>query len=553
MTDDIQLLERFAARGDEDAFRQLVGRHVDLVYSAALRLGNGDAPLAEDVAQNVFTDLARKAGTLPRDTVLTGWLYEAARFATANVIRAERRRQAREQEAHAMQELAPESTPAWEDLGPVLDDAMGELSPPDRNAILLRYFQNQDFQAVARALGVSEAAAQKRVSRAVERLRESLAQRGVTAGAQGLVVLIAAQAVLVAPAGLSAALATAALAGTTLITAATATVGKAIAMTTTQKVLVAAVLAAAVGAGIYEAKDASNLRAQVQTLQQQPSSSEQLNQLTRALNQTASQLAALRTENEGLKSNTPELMRLRNEVTRLRTDATPTENTPSEIAMKAWLNRVVVLKQRLEARPDQKIPELELLTEEDWLNVARRELKTEWDYLQAFSSLRSAGEYKFGNMLSSALMKYLAANDNQFPAEVSLLQPYLQSPVNEAVWQRYAILPAEGLPGAMPKDKWLISQKAPVDENLDSRTVVSQFSLGAHQSGGAWRRFKEEAERESSNRTLLPVLKAFMEANGGKQFTDPSELLPFATTPEQKALLEIGIRDVKAAKAFRAK
>lgn len=253
MTDDIQLLERFAARRDEDAFRHLVQRHLGLVYSAALRLVNGDAPLAEDVAQKVFTDLARKAGTFPRDTVLAGWLYEAARFAAANAVRGERRRQAREQEAHAMQELASQSTPAWEELGPVLDAAMGELSPPERNAILLRYFQKQDFRAVADALGVSEAAAQKRVTRAVEHLRELLAKRGVKVGGSGLVILISTHAVLVAPAGLIAAIVTAALAGTTIRAATLATATKTLVMTTMQKVVVTLGVAAFLIATLYKA------------------------------------------------------------------------------------------------------------------------------------------------------------------------------------------------------------------------------------------------------------------------------------------------------------
>src|SRR5688572_27601289 len=120
MINDIQLLSRFAKRGDEEAFLQLVTRHLDLVYSSALRQVNGDAHLT----QTVFADLARKARSLRRHVVLSGWLYEAARFAAIKAVRGERRRQAREQEALAMHDPTPESTPDWEQLRPVLDTAM---------------------------------------------------------------------------------------------------------------------------------------------------------------------------------------------------------------------------------------------------------------------------------------------------------------------------------------------------------------------------------------------------------------------------------------------
>src|SRR2546423_15578100 len=111
MTDDEKLLGRFAKDRDEEAFRELVSRHFGLVYSVALRQLNGDTHLAQDVAQPVFTDLARKAASLPSNTVLSGWLYQAARFAAAKTVRAERRRRVREQEAFAMQDNTIESSP----------------------------------------------------------------------------------------------------------------------------------------------------------------------------------------------------------------------------------------------------------------------------------------------------------------------------------------------------------------------------------------------------------------------------------------------------------
>src|ERR1700733_4803517 len=140
MTPDAELLARFARTNSEDAFAELVKRHVNLVYSAALRQVNGDAHLAQDAAQTVFSDLARKAGPLSRRESLTGWLYTGAHFAAAKIVRGENRRRDREEKfmREPVHETAPE--PVWETLRSMLDDAMHELGETDREAILLRYF-----------------------------------------------------------------------------------------------------------------------------------------------------------------------------------------------------------------------------------------------------------------------------------------------------------------------------------------------------------------------------------------------------------------------------
>src|SRR5262245_62110370 len=145
MTPDGELLGRHAETGSEDAFAELVRRHLDLVYSAALRQVGGDAHLAQDVAQSVFTDLARKSHFLANRPVLTGWLYTSTHFAAAKAVRTERRRQTREQEAYAMRELLNDSGPGldWERLWPVLDQVMHELKESDREAILMRYFEKR--------------------------------------------------------------------------------------------------------------------------------------------------------------------------------------------------------------------------------------------------------------------------------------------------------------------------------------------------------------------------------------------------------------------------
>ena len=315
---DSQLLRAYAEDRSEPAFAELVRRHVDFVHSAARRMVC-DAHLAEDVTQGVFVALAKNPGPLTDRPVLSGWLHRTAQNIAAQTVRTDVRRRAREQEAAAMNELlAPAPDAPWEDIAPHLDAALGELTEADRDALLLRYFERKSAQEMAQVLGISDEAAQKRVSRAVERLREFLARRGVTAGASGLVVLISANGVLTAPAGLSAAIAATALAGTTIFTATTATVGKAIAMTTMQKVLIAAALAAAVGTGIYEARDASKLRAQVQTLQQQIPSAGQNQRLIEDRDDALRQLSALRADNERLARDTSDLLRLRAEVTRLR-------------------------------------------------------------------------------------------------------------------------------------------------------------------------------------------------------------------------------------------
>jgi RNA polymerase sigma factor (sigma-70 family) len=233
---DAQLLGEYAAQHSDPAFAEIVARHTDLVYSAALRQ-TGSPELAREIAQSVFTDLARKArtlaGTLSADASLAGWLFRGTRFAGLKWLRDDHRRQTRERQfmehIDPASQAAAESAPDWERVAPVLDEAMAELGDADHEAVLLRYFKNQDFHAVGRALGVSDDTAQKRVSRAVERLREFFVKRGVTVGAQGLVV-IAANAVQAAPVGLAATLTTASLASAAVGTGTTLTLLKFMAM-----------------------------------------------------------------------------------------------------------------------------------------------------------------------------------------------------------------------------------------------------------------------------------------------------------------------------------
>jgi len=269
MTGSQQLLTEYAQNGSEAAFRELVTRYLDLVYSVAIRLVEGDAHRAEDVAQTVFVDLARMARTLSKNVMPGGWLHRHTCFVAANTMRGERRRRSRERQAVEMNTLQehPDTNPAL--IGPILDEAINKLGEADRTAILLRFFEQRDFRSVGEALGSNEDAARMRVTRALEKLHSLLKRRGVTTSAAALDAALAVGAVQAAPVGLAATISTAAaLAGTTITATTTATI-KTIAMTTLQKTLITATIVAAVGAGTYEARQASNLRDQVQTLQRE--------------------------------------------------------------------------------------------------------------------------------------------------------------------------------------------------------------------------------------------------------------------------------------------
>jgi hypothetical protein len=202
---------------------------------------------------------------------------------------------------------------------------MHTLDEADRAAVLLRYFENKSLREVGATLGTSDDAAQKRVSRAVERLRDFLSKRGVTVGASGLVVVISANAVQAAPAGLAATISTAAIfAGTAVSTSTVIAATKAIAMTTLQKTLITAALAVVAGAGIYEAHQAAQLREQNQTLQQQQAPlAKQIQQLQRDRDEAMNRMAGLLAENVQLKSgrDKTELLKLRGEVGTLRQKA----------------------------------------------------------------------------------------------------------------------------------------------------------------------------------------------------------------------------------------
>ena len=303
MTDDAELLRRYAQERSQGAFAELVQRHLGLVYHAALRQCGGDTHRAEDVAQTVFTDLARKAAELSRRPVLAGWLYTSTRYAAASAVRTEVRRQAREQEAHAMSETpgAADLGADWAQLRPVIDDALHELGESDREAVLLRFFEGRPFAEIGARLAVSEDAARMRVERALEKLRGLLARRGVTSTAALLGTALATQAGAAVPAGLAASI-TGAVLGSGV---AAATVATFMSITKLQAAAALAVIAAGT----------AGLIVQHQTNQQQAADIASLRAENGRLAKSAAEL-------DGLRADHAEVVRLRGELAALRS-ATP--------------------------------------------------------------------------------------------------------------------------------------------------------------------------------------------------------------------------------------
>lgn len=320
---DRDLLRRYADERADDAFAELVRRHIDLIHSAALRQAGGNESNAADVTQAVFTELARQADQLARHPALTGWLYTTTRRMAAHTVRGEARRRQREQEAHAMQELLRESTapePDWAHLLPVLDAAMHDLAEADRLAVLLRHFERRPLAEIGTRLGLSENAARMRVDRALDKLRTCLAERGITSTASALAAALTTNAVTAAPAALASAVTTSTMAAATTTTFGTFT----LMASTKLQLTTGAILLVAMGTAlVLQHHAATRLRSDNAALL------DQIALLTEDA-QHARQAAARNLEEiNRLRQPPTELLRLRGEVARLRQMAVQSPAQPA--------------------------------------------------------------------------------------------------------------------------------------------------------------------------------------------------------------------------------
>jgi RNA polymerase sigma factor (sigma-70 family) len=200
---DSSLIQEYAGRNSESAFAALVQRHVNFVYSVAFRYV-GNSQDAQDVTQAVFIILARKAESLRRRSILTGWLYETTRLTARQLLRTKGRQHAREQEAYMQSILDQSGNEAiWRQLAPHLEAAMSRLRAADRELLALRFYENKTGAEAAALLGIGAEAAHKRTNRALEKLRKFFTKRGVDSTAATIAETISANSVQAAPVALA--------------------------------------------------------------------------------------------------------------------------------------------------------------------------------------------------------------------------------------------------------------------------------------------------------------------------------------------------------------
>jgi RNA polymerase sigma factor (sigma-70 family) len=472
---DQVLLRAYARVRCEASFGELVHRHVDLVHSTALRILR-DPSLAEEVTQRVFLALAHHSAKLQERASITGWLHETARNLAINTVRSEERRRQREQETAAMNH--PDTNDAedlWRQLAPRLDEALAELNAIEREVLLWRYFEQRTADQIGGRLGLSSEAAQKRVARALDRLRGILAERGFSASTANLAALFSTHAVQSAPAGLAA----------TAITAASAASAAFLAPSTLQilmastkmKLSVAALLAASVTTPLVLQYQANvRLREQVALLRADRAAPPA---------QPAAD-ASDASELERLRNEHTELLRLRDQATQLHQQLASQRKTDSKKAIRNPTDNRLAEETQNANRLLAKSPEIPMIRSNDFRNAG---------YGTAEASFHTLN-WAAANHDTNAFLK---AAGLQPEARQRADELFAQMP--EAIRQRYGSVDALLVDWAMnmaeaPEAYRILSQRedGPDAESLtvqfqypNSRVRESEASFYRDQDGN-WRR-----------------------------------------------------------------
>jgi RNA polymerase sigma factor (sigma-70 family) len=504
---DHDLLRCYAenAPGAQAAFATLTSRHVNLVYSVARRHVRS-THLAEEIAQSVFVDLARNARRIDPKTPLLAWLHLVSRRTAIDVVRRESRRQAREAAAAT---LADMKTPSpWSAVEPLLDEAVESLPAADRSAILMRFFENKSLREVGVALGSSEDAAQKRVSRAIEQLRGFFARRGVTVTAAGLTADLSVRAIEAAPAALGATIATSK--AITLAAGAMQT----IIMTTVQKTLVATALTLVLGGVAFQGYRLTQQQREIDTLRQ-------------STDHLAARVRDARQKNESAAR-----------ASLVHSASAPTAAPAVDPALHqeatALLERLRRVQELLNQHPERTIPEMALLTQADWFERARRaKLDSREDIAELFMAARGLSKAKFAAYMMEAAAGYLKAHNNQMPAQARDLLPFFTlAGVTEAMLDRYAVRYTGSYADVpAPERSATFVEITSPDEQRDQRIYVGP-------GGARLRDFKTFTEEAAY------ALRVYAATNSGAAPASLNQLLPFFNPPlspaRQIAFLQSG-------------
>jgi len=511
MNEDAHLLHRYAEHGDEAAFTAFVERHVRMIYAiAARRLGSEQH--ADDVAQQVFLAVARNARRLANHPQLLAWLHATARNAARDTVRRDLRRRQRELRAeHAPQAASLMDSLESDGAQRVVDAALDSLDPTARSAVLLRFFEGRPFAEIGDQLGMSENTARMRVERALAKLHQFLARRGFTTSVAAVSSSLASYtACATMPAGVPAIIAAGALAAAKQ-TAAVGTVSAFLAFMGKSKIVAAALAAvgvAGVGFGVARlTQPRPNLHQSVapRVVSTDPE-----------FIRVSQQLAQLRAENQTL----------RDENRRLHSTA----HAAFEADAGSANAKVSRLRDSLKRLPEQAIPEFALLEEDDWYAAVDGPLESTDDFRRAFSILRSRAEKRFAAIAHPALKAYLDAKGS-FPKSSTELAPFFATPVDGALLLRYRVAPASTVPNVRMGGDWILTQVSRIDSELDDHVVIGPSGHG-------------RTSPASQDGTLIqPVVQAFSRAHPGVRPTDPSQFLPYATTPEQRAAIERMMRN----------
>jgi RNA polymerase sigma factor (sigma-70 family) len=322
---DAELLRDYATTRSEAAFGEVVRRYADFVYSAAVRqVGSPEA--AHDVAQTVFTHLARKSGSLAPSIVLIGWLCRAVRLAALHQLRIDRRRTERERHAMEWHQTTPPDPDGWDEIRPLLDEAIANLRDEDREAVLVRFFKDESLASVGAMLGISEDAAQKRISRALEKLRQFLLSHDITTTSAALSATLTAHAVQSAPSNFAPSVTSTVLASITF-SPANPLLSTFTNMITTKAAILALLLTGGIGIMAYR-----NALTQRELNRARALAQSQAEEIDR-LRTTNDQLRTQANEIAQLRRDARDVLRLRAEVARLRQRqlaSQPLNITPAE-------------------------------------------------------------------------------------------------------------------------------------------------------------------------------------------------------------------------------